>query len=334
MRKIKTFFRRVASGSFKRFFRNLNLVHKESGRNRIILFFDMIYSMFRYGIGYLDYMTFGFAYIKKEKRRTFMTMDDNIQMCRRMNNQEASSVFEDKLTFCKTFEEYMGRDFYDLNEGFEGFEKFCYGKDNFFAKQPVSFGGLGVKKVTVQKGNLKQIYEELKENKMFLCEETIAQHEEMNKLCERSVNTIRICTVVSDSGKAHLIYALLRIGSGKNDVDNVTSGGMYTLLSENGKITHPAFCDKTVSYYTKHPNNEFPFIGFQVPFFKEAVELCCKAALVEKRIRYVGWDIAITQSGPVLVEGNSLPGYDMPQNHRFHDDGCGIKAVFEKAIND
>ena len=57
MRKIKTFLRRVASGSFKRFFRNLNIVHKESGKNRIALFFDMVYCMLAYGVGYLDYRT-------------------------------------------------------------------------------------------------------------------------------------------------------------------------------------------------------------------------------------------------------------------------------------
>ncbi len=334
MRKIKTFFRRVASGSFKRFFRNLNLVHKESGKNRIILFFDMIYSMFAYGIGYLDYMTFGFAFIKKDKRRTFMTMNDNIEMCRRMNMPEASSVFEDKLIFSKTFKDFMGREYADLSDGFEKFEEFCKNKTSFFAKQPVSFGGLGVKKVTLAGQDLREIYDDLIKNKMFLCEETILQNDEMNKLCERSVNTIRVCTLVSDSGKPHLIYALLRIGSGKNDVDNVTSGGMYTLLSKGGEITHPAFCDKTVSYYKEHPHNGFPFIGFKVPFFKEAVDLCLKAALVERRIRYVGWDIAITPKGPVLVEGNSLPGYDMPQNHIFHDDGCGIKVIFEEAIKD
>ena len=74
--------------------------------------------------------------------------------------------------------------------------------------------------------------------------------------------------------------------------------------------------------------------NFNMASFHEAVELCLKAAQVEKRMRYVGWDVAITPDGPVFVEGNNLPGYDMPQNHRFHDDGCGLKAAFEAAIND
>lgn len=334
MGKIKTFFSRVATGSFKRFFRNLNYVHKESGKNRIWLFFNMIYSMLRYGIGYLDYMTFGFAYIKREKRLTFMTWDDNIAIARRMNNREAYPVFEDKLQFNKTFGEFLGREYVDLRDGFEKFRDFCKDKKTIFAKQPVSFGGLGVKKVSLAGDNLKEVYDELMENKMYLAEEAITQHDEMNKLCDRSVNTVRICTILSDTEKPHIIYALLRIGSGKTDVDNVTSGGMYTLLSPEGEITHPTFCDKTASYYEVHPNNGFAFKGFKVPYFKEALEMCRKASLVEKRIRYVGWDIAITPDGPVLVEGNNLPGYDMCQNHRFHDDGCGIKAVFEDAIND
>ncbi len=333
MGKIKTFFKRVATGSFKRFFRNLNYVHKESGKNRVWLFFNMIYSMLRYGIGYLDYMTFGFAFIKKDKRLTFMTWDDNIAMARRMNKKEAYPILDDKLIFCKTFKEFLGREYVNLQGGFESFQKFCEDKTAFFAKQPTSFGGLGVKKVNLEGSNLRAIYDELMENKMYLCEEAITQHEEMNKLCERSVNTIRICTIVSDKGNPHLIYALIRIGAGNTDVDNITSGGMYTLLSPEGEITHPTFCDKTASYYDVHPNNGFVFKGFKVPFFKEAVEMCFKAAKTDERIRYTGWDIAITPTGPVLVEGNILPGYDMCQNHRFHDDGCGIKAVFEAAIN-
>lgn len=331
MRKIKTFFRRVASGSFKRFFRNLNIVHQESGKNRIWLFFSMVFSMFRYGIGYLDYMTFGFAFIKKDKRRTFMTMDDNLNLARRMNNPEANPTFVNKLNFNRTFKDYLKRDFVDLQEGFEAFEKFCQGKTCFFAKEPESFGGLGVMKVSLEGKNLKEVYDDLLSKKLFLAEEAIVQHDEMNKLCARSVNTIRIVTLLSDKGNANFVYALIRVGSGKNDVDNVTSGGMYTLLSENGEITHPAFCDKTVSYYTEHPNNGFKFMGFKVPYFKEAVELCKKAAKVEKRMRYVGWDVAITPHGPVLVEGNNLPGYDMPQNHRFHDSGEGLKSAFEFA---
>lgn len=332
MDKIKTFLRRVASGSFRRFFRNLELVHRQSGKNRIVLFFDMVNCMLRHDVGYLDYLTFGFAYIGREKRESFMTMNDNIALVRRMNQRDAYPVLNDKLLFNKTYERFLHREYVDLNDGFEAFEAFAAGKDTFFAKQPVSFGGVGVEKIRTQGRSARELYEELMEKKMYLAEQTICQHPEMDKLCDRSVNTIRVVTILSDKGNANLVYALVRIGSGENDVDNISSGGMYTLLDEEGVIRHPVFRDKTVSYHTQHPGNGFVFEGFQVPFFREAVELCQEAAKVEPRLRYIGWDVAITPDGPVLVEGNNLPGYDMCQNHRFHTDGCGMKAAFEKAI--
>lgn len=330
---IKVFLSRIGPGSLGRFFRNLNIVHEQSGKNRVGLFLDMAYSMVKYDIGYLDYLTFGFAYIGHDKRKTFMTMSESQRMSRELNPREFCGVFKDKLEFCKTFKSYLNRDYVDLREGFEDFEAFCRGKEHFFAKVTGSYGGYGIEKIHLKDhSDLKELYDELLDEGMFLAEETIVQHPEMNKLCARSVNTIRIVTVISDKGNPNVVYCLVRIGSGSNDVDNVSSGGMYTMLTTDGRINHPAFCDKTVTYYTKHPASGFEFKDFQVPYFEEAKELCRKAALVEPKVRYVGWDVAITPNGPVLVEGNYLPGYDMCQNHRFHDDGCGIKPAFEAAL--
>lgn len=334
MAKIKIFFKRIASGSFKRLFNNVSLVHKESGKPSIIIFFDMIFCMFAYGVGYLEYVTFGFAYIHRKKRKTFFTMNDNIALVKELNNKEYSDIFTNKTLFNKKFSNYLKRDFVDLNDGYEAFETFCKSKNNFFAKQPVSFGGLGVKKVELsEKTDLKALYSKLMDNKMTLAEETIIQHPKMNMLCDKSINTIRIVTILDNKGKAHHVYSLIRVGNGKSNVDNVTSGGMYTLVENDGIITHPFFCDKTVSYYDVHPYSKVAFNGFEIPFYKEAVELCKEAALIEPHMRYIGWDISITPDGPVLVEGNNIPGYDMCQNHRFHDDGCGMKAVFDKILS-
>ena len=78
MTKLKTFFRRLFAGSFKRMFGYIGTIHKETGKNRFIMFFDMIWCIFRYSVGYMDYRVFGFANIKGKNRRTFMTMNDNI----------------------------------------------------------------------------------------------------------------------------------------------------------------------------------------------------------------------------------------------------------------
>ena len=55
MTKLKTFFRRLFAGSFKRMFGYIGTIHKETGKNRFIMFFDMIWCIFRYSVGYMDY---------------------------------------------------------------------------------------------------------------------------------------------------------------------------------------------------------------------------------------------------------------------------------------
>lgn len=333
MGKLKILWQRVREGSFKRFFHNLNQVHRQTRRPRLLLFVDMAYCMLHYGVGYLEYVTFGFCGKPRAKRKTFFTMNDNVALVRRLNDRAYYDLFDDKLAFNRRFEQFLGRDYVDLREGYDGFEAFLGDRASFFAKQTRSYGGQGVEKIrTAEHPDPRQLYETLMEKKMYLAEGLIVQHPEMDELCARSLNTIRVVTVLNDQNQAKLIYALVRIGNGETDVDNITSGGMYTLLDENGVITHPVFCDKTVSYYDAHPKTGKVFQGFRVPYFAEAVQMCLEAACVEPHMRYIGWDVGITPEGPVLVEGNNLPGYDMAQNHRFHDDGCGMRPVFEAAV--
>ena len=47
-----------------------------------------------------------------------------------------------------------------------------------------------------------------------------------------------------------------------------------------------------------------PIEGFQLPVWTEACQLAREAARLFLPLRFVGWDIALTETGPVLVEAN------------------------------
>ena len=331
MSALQTFLMRVKGGSVKRLIHNVELIHKESGKSRFLLYPDVIYCMLFKGYGYLEYYTYGFAYIGWDKRNTFMNMNEHLAMTRKLNDREYFIIFDDKCRFYRQFQAFLKRDYVDLHDPFDAFATFCGKHSVFFVKQPVSYGGLGVKKIKLESGeDLKALYESLKEDRFYLAEEVISQDERMAYLNPSSVNTVRIVTIVKESGE--VVYALLRVGSGKNSVDSVSCGGMYTLLSVEGEAIYPYFCDKDVAYYSRHPVNGHDLLHFTVPYYKEAVELCKEAARAVPHMRYIGWDIAITKNGPVLVEGNNLPGYDMCQNHRFHEDGRGMKEKFRRIL--
>ena len=176
----------------------------------------------------------------------------------------------------------------------------------------------------------RQLYDRLVKGGQLLIEEPIRQHPDMNKLCPDSVNTVRIVTLVTAQG-AQMVYALVRMGMGGVCVDNVSSGGMYAPVNEHGQLYRPAFCDKTGKYYERHPVTGTEITGFQIPLFDQALELCRTASRrVEAHLKYIGWDVAITPDGPVLVEGNNLPGYDMCQNAGHVDEG--MLPRFEKLL--
>jgi hypothetical protein len=65
--------------------------------------------------------------------------------------------------------------------------------------------------------------------------------------------------------------------------------------------------------YDVHPYSKIKFDGYEIPRFKECVELIRELAFEEPEARYVGWDLAITPKGIELLEGNIPPGEDITQ---------------------
>ncbi len=54
----------------------------------------------------------------------------------------------------------------------------------------------------------------------------------------------------------------------------------------------------------KHPVTGEVIVGFQIPFWNQIIELVKELAYVVPQVRYVGWNIAITEKRPILIEGN------------------------------
>lgn len=326
---------RFELASFKRLFNNASQVHKYSGKNTIFILADMAKCIFVDKVGYMEYNLFHFVNKPQIKRDTYVTFDYSQNLFKTLNDPAVIDTFNDKLAFNKIFEHVMGREFIDIvNSEYEDFEKFCKGKKKIFCKPADSCSGKGIYRSydIDENTNLRELYDFFKENSLFV-EDTIIQHPKMSSLHAESINTIRITTLVNKNGP-HIMYALLRIGTDHRMVDNVASGGIYTVLSEDGKIVNPCWSDKTITTYTKHPTTGTEMMNFEIPYFKEALELCKKAAMIEPRVAYVGWDIAITENGPVIVEGNPLPGYDMPQNYFASGKDEGLKPKFEELLKE
>lgn len=330
---MKSIFNRFELASIKRMFNNAYSVSKYSGKSMLYVLIDMSKCILKYNIGYMEYNLFHFVGKPQELRDTYVDFNHSQALFRILNDRAYMDNFDNKLKFNKIFSEYLGREFIDAAHcSDEEFRNYCKGKKEIFCKPVDSCSGKGIyKSIPINDDtDIDELHKFMIDNDLF-CEDTIVQHEQMNKLNPTSINTIRITTVLKD-GVVYPMYALVRIGTNNSKVDNISSGGIYTVLSEDGKIVNPCWSDKTIRTYECHPTHGFNMIGFKIPYFNEAIELCKKAGLVQDHIRYIGWDIAITPNGPVIVEGNELPGYDMCQNYFVTNKDTGLLPKFESLI--
>ena len=327
------YIKRLFSMNYKQMLTTIDKVHKRSSKSKIFIFFDMILCSIFYQAGYMDYYVFCFEDLKPKIRKTFITRGVNYQYIRTMNNREYYHLFDNKIEFNHLFQNFLNRDYLDLNtSSLEEFQIFTKKHPIFMAKPVDLQCGKGIEKIKVKENtNLKNLYQKLIENKQVLVEEYVLQHSKMNELFPYSVNTLRIVSAYKN-GKTAILFRAIRIGNGKNVVDNFNHGGMYSVVNEKGIIEKPAI-DKNGVIYTEHPVTKTEIVGFQIPYFKEAIAMVKEAAKVVPEVGLVGFDIAITEKGPVMIEGNQLPGYDIYQSKiHLNSDGTGMKPLFDQVI--
>lgn len=307
MKRIIYLFKRIVNLDYKNMFKICKAISKKTKKNKIVIFFDMIYCGIVYQAGYYDYQEFEFYNLNKNERKTYLTRGKNNEIIRIFNNKAFFDSFENKVEFNKIFSKYIKRDWIYLeNNNIDDFVNFFSTHNSIIVKPLDSSGGKGIEKFTyVNEEESKKLYDTLVKNNQLLVEDCIKQHKDMDKLYDKSVNTLRIFTFVKD-GKSHFLQAVLKIGNG-GVIDNFSSGGMYTYVDENGTAFVEAIDQADNIFYT-HPISNTQIVGFKVPMFKEAVELVKEAATVIPEVAYVGWDVAIGENGPEIIEGNCFPG--------------------------
>lgn len=99
---------------------------------------------------------------------------------------------------------------------------------------------------------------------------------------------------------------------GKTIADNFHQGGKGVLVDlETGKLVGNGI-DKKLNESENSITN-IKFDGFDIPYWEEIKEMVLEAAVVNDKVNIVGWDVAISKNGPLIIEGNRGPGFDLVQ---------------------
>lgn len=128
------------------------------------------------------------------------------------------------------------------------------------------------------------------------------QHEGISRLYPYACNTLRI-TVAREGDGTRVLGRMCMLGAHGTDCSNWHFGGVSVNLKEDGTLDKYGYCkiDKKVA---AHPDTGVTFEGYKIPYFEEAIALARKATECFYGFCSIGWDIALTEAGPTIIEGN------------------------------
>ena len=141
----------------------------------------------------------------------------------------------------------------------------------------------------------------------MIVQETVDQHHGLSRIAPDTLNTMRITTYRAQGKGAIVGSAWTRFGRKGMSADNATGGGLFMGVDIKEGVTTglgQTKFDHGGQLYSHHPDTGRLLTNILIPKFGEAMEMAMAPA---NAIDYpiVGWDMAISKEGPVLIEGNA-----------------------------
>lgn len=258
-------------------------------------------------------------------------------------NPKYRKWMEDKITVkyvCSEFNQFFPEYYYhiickngnnkvismmDLPEGytneFEDIFRLVQEKGVLALKPDEGSHGDGFYKFTYENGKYQLNYKEATKqqvldilediNNQYLVTEYINMCDELKRVYDGSVNTVRMIVFKKDGKNPQVGNAYVRFGSKKTGaVDNVGAGGMTATIDvETGR-----FHDAKIVLYNSiedcpvHPDTGVPIEGY-LPHWEQVKADVLAVTKSIKQLEWFGVDLAVTNDGIKFPEINRFPDY-------------------------
>jgi hypothetical protein len=130
----------------------------------------------------------------------------------------------------------------------------------------------------------------------------VENHPDIAQVTNGALASLRIVTGLNERAEAEFVASLICLPHGACETS--VAGIVCSIERETGRVRHAAFQDgRRVEC---HPDTGLPIVGIDLPFWRESVDLVRRAhAAAFPRFAFLGWDVALTKDGPILLETNS-----------------------------
>jgi hypothetical protein len=158
-------------------------------------------------------------------------------------------------------------------------------------------------------------HEQGRKSRRILLQPCVVNHRDLLPLTPGGLCTVRMVTYRGPGTGARVLLGAYKMPVGDSPADNfhfggivapvdVVTGRLGTAIRRQGRVLMPV---------ERHPDTGAPIAGHRLPCWAETMALATAALDAAHDRPSIGWDVAITDDGPVLVEGNTLSNPDIAQ---------------------
>lgn len=306
-------------------------------KSRLKLFFDMWLAAVWYSLPPKDYCQFADIISQKNSIRLFLYDQERAYIVQALNKDVSREPLLDKFCFYERclrsnlpcvpvlfqFEQGMVETTIQTDaqlrlNNLHLFAKFCGGSkgDGALAWNCLDDGSFLTcdDKVCSLEDIISDLLSRTQSGARYVLQPRVRNHNSIEDLSLGGLCTARILTAMRLNGNCVVIAAVFRMPGGYSLTDNISTGGVACRINivdgtlGSGKLrSAPLICQVI------HPDTGGKIEGRQLPDWHEALQLCLRAHRVFSEFVFIGWDVAFTNQGPLLVEGNDHPGVNLFQ---------------------
>lgn len=154
----------------------------------------------------------------------------------------------------------------------------------------------------------------------ILVQRCVRNHDELLPLTPGALATVRVLTYRQPGGPPNALLGVLKLPTGDAPADNFHFGGILVPVDlETGRLGQALARQGTLLVpVDRHPDTGATIAGRVLPRWHDTLELAERGLAAAPGRPSIGWDIAITPDGPMLIEGNTASNPDIAQAPTGH----------------
>lgn len=284
---------------------------------------DILFWNFAYGFSVNEYLCYDFFHKSEQERHTYISDREIVNFGYEVNDLDKMNLFSDKMLTYNMYKKYFKREAVCINnvKDYTLFQKFVRSHPRFVKKETKESCGRSVELIDINQDRSGEfeLFQSLIAKGKTILEEPIIQNYKMGILNKSSVNTIR-CITLAEKKEIKVAYCFAKIGREGEFVDNGAAGGILVGIDIDTGIFATDGIDEMGRKYKEHPDSGVEFNGFSVPEWQKMKKICIQLSAKIPEVKFIGWDMAYSEDGWVVVEGNSL------------SEAIGMQSTFARGI--